>query len=140
MDVPGAAAPTPPPVVSPALSADGTPPPSQPPGTPPVPGPSGSDTSTVGSAGAVHAATGTDTSPRPPSEDTTLKPMVAKLFNAAQQDVEVSFRVETNPDEVVTVFTDKSTGKEIIQFPSQTLIALAEMIDKHSGKVLDKSV
>ena len=52
----------------------------------------------------------------------------------------VSFQVLTNPDEVVTVFTDKSTGKEIIQFPSQALIALAEMYDKDAGKVLDKSV
>jgi uncharacterized FlaG/YvyC family protein len=48
--------------------------------------------------------------------------------------------VSTNPDEVVTVFTDKATGKEIIQFPSQELIALAQMYDKDSGKVLDKSV
>jgi hypothetical protein len=48
--------------------------------------------------------------------------------------------VTTNPDEVVTVFTDKATGKEIIQFPSQALIALAEMYDKDAGKVLDKSV
>jgi uncharacterized FlaG/YvyC family protein len=72
--------------------------------------------------------------------DTTLSPVVAKLFNAAEQNVQVSFQVLTNPDEVVTVFTDKSTGKEIIQFPSQALIALAEMYDKNAGKVLDKSV
>jgi len=69
----------------------------------------------------------------------TLSPVVAKLFNAAAQNVEVSFQVTTNPDEVVTVFTDRSTGKEIIQFPSQALIALAEMYDKDAGKVLDKS-
>jgi uncharacterized FlaG/YvyC family protein len=72
--------------------------------------------------------------------DTTLSPVVAKLFNAAEQNVTVSFQVTTNPDEVVTVFTDKSTGKEIVQFPSQALIALAEMYDKDAGKVLDKNV
>ena len=83
---------------------------------------------------------------RPPAaasnqqSDTTLSPVVAKLFNAQAQNVAVSFQVLSNPDEVVTVFTDKSTGKEIVQFPSQALIALAEMYDKDAGKVLDKSV
>jgi uncharacterized FlaG/YvyC family protein len=72
--------------------------------------------------------------------DSTLSPVVAKLFNAQEQNVAVSFQVTTNPDEVVTVFTDKSTGKEIVQFPSQALIALAQMYDKDAGKVLDKSV
>jgi hypothetical protein len=72
--------------------------------------------------------------------DTTLSPVVAKLFNASAQNVEVSFQVLHNPDEVVTVFTDKTTGKEIVQFPSQALIALAEMYDKDAGNVLDKSV
>lgn len=72
--------------------------------------------------------------------DTTLSPVVAKLFNASAANVTVSFQVLHDPDEVVTVFTDKSTGKEIIQFPSQALIALAEMYDKDAGKVLDKSV
>ncbi len=62
------------------------------------------------------------------------------MFNTAEANVQVSFQVLHDPDEVVTVFTDKSTGKEIIQFPSQALIALAEMYDKDAGKVLDKSV
>jgi uncharacterized FlaG/YvyC family protein len=88
----------------------------------------------------VHSSTGS-----PPAaasnqqSDTTLSPVVAKLFNAAEQNVTVSFQVTTDPDEVVTVFTDKSTGKEIVQFPSQALIALAEMYDKDAGKVLDKN-
>jgi hypothetical protein len=72
--------------------------------------------------------------------DTTLSPVVAKLFNTAEANVTVSFQVTSDPDEVVTVFTDKATGKESIQFPSQALIALAEMYDKDAGKVLDKSV
>jgi uncharacterized FlaG/YvyC family protein len=66
--------------------------------------------------------------------------VVAKLFSAAEQNVEVSFQVLHNPDEVVTVFTDRTTGKEIVQFPSQALIALSEMYDKDAGNVLDKSV
>jgi hypothetical protein len=72
--------------------------------------------------------------------DGTLAPVVAKLFNTAEENVAVSFEVLHNPDEVVTVFTDKATGKEIVQFPSQALVALAEMYDKDAGNVLDKSV
>ena len=89
-------------------------------------------------ATAGAAPSGSSASNQP--TDTTLSPVVAKLFNAAEANVQVSFQVLTDPDEVVTVFTDKSTGKEIIQFPSQALIALAEMYDKDAGKVLDKSV
>jgi uncharacterized FlaG/YvyC family protein len=90
----------------------------------------------------VHSTTG---NPQPAAgsnqpHDSTLSPVVAKLFNTAEQNVAVSFQVTTDPDEVVTVFTDKSTGKEIVQFPSQALIALAQMYDKDAGKVLDKSV
>jgi uncharacterized FlaG/YvyC family protein len=72
--------------------------------------------------------------------DETLSPVVAKLFNTSEQNVEVSFQIAHNPDEIVTVFTDRATGKEIVQFPSQALIALAEMYDKDAGNVLDKSV
>jgi hypothetical protein len=94
-------------------------------------------------ATATHALTATGAPSAPASNqqnDATLSPVVAKLFNTAESNVTVSFQVTTNPDEVVTVFTNKATGKEIIQFPSQALIALAEMYDKDAGKVLDKSV
>jgi uncharacterized FlaG/YvyC family protein len=91
---------------------------------------------------ATHALTAVGAQSAPASNqssDNTLSPVVAKLFNTAAANVSVSFQVSTNPDEVVTVFTDKATGKEIIQFPSQELIALAQMYDKDAGKVLDKS-
>jgi uncharacterized FlaG/YvyC family protein len=142
MDVPAATigAPTP------------TPGPSQPPAPAPVAtaapaplpalGSSGAGTTPSGASAAVRPAAGTPQS-APGSnqqEDSTLTPVVAKLFNAAASNVQISFQVSTDPDEVVTVFTDKATGKEIIQFPSQALIALAQMYDKDSGKVLDKSV
>jgi uncharacterized FlaG/YvyC family protein len=98
--------------------------------------------SSAGTA-ATHALTASGAQSAPASNqatDNTLSPVVAKLFNTAASNVSVSFQVSTNPDEVVTVFTDKATGKEIIQFPSQALIALAQMYDKDAGKVLDKSV
>jgi uncharacterized FlaG/YvyC family protein len=101
----------------------------------------GSSGSSSGTA-ATHALTASGAQSAPASNqgtDNTLSPVVAKLFNTAASNVSVSFQVSTNPDEVVTVFTDKATGKEIIQFPSQALIALAQMYDKDAGKVLDKS-
>ena len=115
-----------------ATPAPNSAPPSAAPASPPSPtaGPV-PVASTVG-------ASGQSASNQP--SDSTLSPVVAKLFNTAEADVQISFQVLTDPDEVVTVFTNKATGKEIIQFPSQALIALAEMYDKDAGKVLDKSV
>jgi hypothetical protein len=72
--------------------------------------------------------------------DPTLSDGVAKLFNAQAQNVSVSYRIETNPNEIVTVFTDKQTGKVIVQFPSETLIALAKFFDKLDGNVVNKKV
>ena len=109
----------------------------------PTPLPGAASGATSAATTPTHSSTGTPGQSAPASNqqsDTTLSPVIAKLFNAAEQNVQVSFQVLKNPDEVVTVFTDKSTGKEIVQFPSQALIALAEMYDKDAGKVLDKSV
>jgi uncharacterized FlaG/YvyC family protein len=105
-------------------------------------GSGGAGTSSSGATAATRSLSGTPQSAPGSNQrsDTTLTPVVAKLFNASAQNVQVSFQVSTDPDEVVTVFTDRSTGKEIIQFPSQALIALAQMYDKDAGKVLDKSV
>ena len=57
--------------------------------------------------------------------DTTLASNVATLYNLQQQNITVSFQIEQNPNEIVTVFTDKQTGKVIVQFPSETMIASA---------------
>jgi uncharacterized FlaG/YvyC family protein len=118
MDVPGAA------------SAAPTPPPQQPPAPVLVPA--------QAAASATPSASSVPAKPAQASGSTaTLSPVVAKLFNASEENVEVSFQVQRH--EVVTVFTDKSTGKEIIQFPSKELIAFGEMLDKDAGKVLDKN-
>ena len=71
---------------------------------------------------------------------TTLTGNVAKLYNASEQNVSVSFQVEKDPSEIVTVFTDKQTGKVIVQFPSETLVALAQFFDKLDGSVVNKKV
>jgi uncharacterized FlaG/YvyC family protein len=74
------------------------------------------------------------------SSDPSLAKGVAVLFNAQEQNVSVSFQVETDPNEIVTVFTDKSTGKVIVQFPSETMIALAKYFDHLDGSVVNKKV
>jgi hypothetical protein len=149
MDVQAGALPASPPL---APAAPAAPAPAQAPLPDPSPGGNGSiapasggtGTGAGSTVGAPPAPSGSGTGSNGPASnqphDSTLSPVVAKLFNASEQDVEVSFQVLHNPDEVVTVFTDKTTGKEIVQFPSQALIALAEMYDKDAGNVLDKSV
>jgi uncharacterized FlaG/YvyC family protein len=114
MDVPGAALSAPSQPQSPPQAASAAP--------APAPAPAPVPAQNAAPAGASKAS---------------LSPVVAKLFNANEQNVEVSFQVQDH--EVVTVFTDKSSGKEIIQFPSKELIAFGEMLDKDAGKVLDKS-
>jgi hypothetical protein len=74
------------------------------------------------------------------ADDPTLATGIAKLYNAQEQNVSVSFQIEQNPNEIVTVFTDKHTGKVIVQFPSETLIALAKFFDKLNGSVVNKKV
>lgn len=81
-----------------------------------------------------------DGSKKGASTDPTLVAQVAKLFNVQEQNISVSYRVEQDPNEIVTVFTDKQTGKVIVQFPSETLIALAKLFDKLDGNVVNKKV
>ena len=72
--------------------------------------------------------------------DATLAPAVAKLFgaaNAAPTTLSVSYRVEGR--DVVTVFTDPSTHKEVAQFPPELLLGLAQFFDQQSGITFDKS-
>jgi len=65
---------------------------------------------------------------------------VGLLYNVQEQNIAVSFQIEQNPNEIVTVFTDKSTGKVIVQFPSETMIALAKYFDHLDGSVVNKKV
>ncbi|HEV8021683.1 MAG TPA: flagellar protein FlaG [Candidatus Lustribacter sp.] len=72
--------------------------------------------------------------------DPGLVSAIATLYNVQQQNISVSFQIEQNPNEIVTVFTDKQTGKVIVQFPSETMIALAKLFDKLDGSVVNKKV
>lgn len=74
------------------------------------------------------------------SDSDSLTSGIAQLYNTPQQNVSVSFQISTNPNEIVTVFTDTKTGKVIVQFPSETMIALAKLFDKLDGSVVNKKV
>jgi len=68
---------------------------------------------------------------------------VAKVYNIPASTVQVSFQAAQGSNEIVTVFTDKQSGKVIVQFPSETLIALAQFFQKldssaNNGAVVDK--
>jgi len=76
--------------------------------------------------------------PVPASQDQTLTPALAKLFNTPQENVSVSFQVAQDSNDVVVVLSDASTGKTIAQFPSETLIAMAQFFNKLAGAVVDQ--
>ena len=84
-------------------------------------------------------------SPAPvPGQSTAgLAPAIAKIFSARgiplPLSLNVSYRVVKDPNEIVTVFTDPSTGKEIAQFPAEIMIGLAEFFDQQQGATLDRS-
>jgi uncharacterized FlaG/YvyC family protein len=103
---------------------------------------SGAFTSPIGATPGLSLlpATAPAGSKKTDAVDPTLAAGVAKLYNANEQNISVSFQVEQNPNEIVTVFTDKQTGKVIVQFPSETLIALAKFFDKLDGGVVNKKV
>jgi uncharacterized FlaG/YvyC family protein len=71
-----------------------------------------------------------------------LSRIVAKLLSSGdpqQASVDVSYRVEHDPNIIVTVFTDPTTGQVIAQIPPEVLLQFAQFFDKHSGVTLDRS-
>jgi len=70
---------------------------------------------------------------------------VAKLYGASADTTSVSFQPAQGSSEIVTVVTDTKTGKVVVQFPSETLVALAQFFQKldntaDNGAVVDKKV
>ncbi|HLX25677.1 MAG TPA: hypothetical protein VKR05_01685 [Candidatus Cybelea sp.] len=72
-----------------------------------------------------------------------LAPAIAKLFAGPSVPepirLNVSYRIETDPNVIVTVFTDPKTGKEVAQFPPEVLVNLAQFFDQSRGATLDRS-
>ena len=95
------------------------------------------------------ASSETQTTPAPVPGSTpavahdTIANTVAKLFApAAPVDpvrLNVSYRVERDPDVIVTVFSNPQTGEEVAQFPPEILINLAQFFDQSRGVTLDRS-
>lgn len=76
-------------------------------------------------------------SPLPVTDKTLHKALSQLAGNGAN--VSVSFRVVHHPNEIVTVFTNNDTGQEIVQFPPETMILIAQFFDKLAGAVLDRT-
>lgn len=111
----------------------------------------------VGVVGAVEAASqqtppagtpqgGNTPAPQPVlgssqgTHDGALSPTLAKLFGGSGKvSVNVSYRVEHDPNIIVTVFTDPATGAEIAQIPPEVMVQIAQFFDKKSGVTLDRS-
>jgi uncharacterized FlaG/YvyC family protein len=68
---------------------------------------------------------------------------IAKLFGQPESPqsvgLSVSYRVLHNPNEIVTVFSDPATGKEVAQFPAEIVVQIAQFFDKQSGVTLDRT-
>lgn len=80
--------------------------------------------------------------PQQHEQSGVLSPVVAKLFSGGipqPLSVNVSYRVEHDPNIIVTVFTDPSTGREIAQIPAEVMVQIAQFFDKHSGVTVDRS-
>jgi len=72
-----------------------------------------------------------------------IAPAIAKLFGNSSTPqpitLNVSYRVVKDLNEIVTVFSDPKTGKEVAQFPPELLIGLAQFFDHERGVTLDES-
>ena len=86
----------------------------------------------------------TESEPQRTNQQSALAPAIAKLFGSSSDPqpvpLNVSYRIlKGDLGEIVTVFTDPKTGKEVAQFPPEILIGLAEFFDQPSGATLDQS-
>lgn len=71
-----------------------------------------------------------------------LSPVVAQLLTgdiSKHVTINVSYRVEHDPNIIVTVFTDPTTGQEIAQAPPEVMVQFAQFFDKHSGVAIDRN-
>ena len=94
----------------------------------------------------VTASTATPglTSGIKPIAQVGLSPAIARIFGTdarvpQQGALSVSYRVVKNPNEIVIVFTDPKTGKEVAQFPQDLFAQLATMFDHQRGAALDQN-
>ncbi len=76
-----------------------------------------------------------------PNGSSALTPAIAKLFGSSgsPQPVELHVSYRVDGQDIVTIFTDPKTGKEVAQFPPELLLGLAKFFDHTGGVTLDKT-
>ncbi len=80
---------------------------------------------------------------QPHAEHQPLTAAIGRLFGAAdkpdvpQNPVQVSYR-SAGPEGIVTVFTDRTSGKQVAEFPTPILLDIATFFDQQSGVTLDR--
>jgi hypothetical protein len=96
----------------------------------------------AGTPAANSAVPATASLPGSAQQRAGLAPAIAKLFGGASPPepirLDVSYRVLTDPDQIVTVFSDPKTGQEVAQFPPEILVGLAQFFDSPRGVTLDR--
>ena len=90
----------------------------------------------------VPASDATNQTGTAPHDVAGIGPAIAKIFGSAGSpqavNLNVSYRV-LKDHEIVTVFTDPQTGKEVAQFPPEILIGLAQFFDQQQGVTFDRN-
>lgn len=106
-----------------------------------APVPSSGDTgNTTHAAQASSAAASTCVAPgAPPSPRLGLGPTISQLFGQAiMRPAELDVTYAVSPDnEIVIVFSDPNTGKEVATFPPHLFAQLAAFLDHQQGATLD---
>jgi uncharacterized FlaG/YvyC family protein len=102
------------------------------------------DASAVQSATATLPIGGATSSSTPEVQPRGISPAIAKIFGSGAPlpkgvTLNVSYRIDHNPDEIVIVFTDPKTGKEVAQFPPELFAQLAGFLDHQQGATLDEN-
>ena len=86
--------------------------------------------------GSTPAATPGQTG-RAIGETATFHAAVGAVFNGS--DIDVSFRVAHDPNQIVIVYRNAQTGEVVSQIPSEAIIQLAEFFQREAtGALVDK--
>lgn len=106
--------------------------------------PSGSAAPQVTASAATAGLTSGTKPLTQPIAQAGLSPAIARIFGTDARvpqpgALSVSYRVVKNPNEILIVFTDPKTGKEVAQFPQDLFAQLATMLDHQRGAALDQS-
>lgn len=106
-----------------------------------APAPDVTDQTQASQGSAVPSQSQPSTAAAPsPSKDAALTSAISKLFAGSSGQstaLHVSYRVDGQ--DIVTVFSDPKTGKEVAQFPAEILLGLAKFFDHQGGVTLDQT-